>query len=71
MCLIVEDNWMIENKKVFIMLDEVKQLVIFLEEGDIDFVNVLFDVVIMKEFVELFVEVGKFICQLYDLLNNF
>lgn len=53
---------MIENRKVLMILEEVKQLVVFLENGDDELVNVLFDVVVMKEFVELFVEVGKFIC---------
>ena len=62
---------MTENKKVPITLDEAKQLVTFLEEGDTDSANALLDAVTMKESVELFAEVGKLTRQLHDSLNNF
>ena len=62
---------MTENKKVPMTLDEAKQLVVFLEEGDNDSANALLDAVTMKESVELFAEVGKLTRQLHDSLNNF
>ncbi|MEC9262448.1 MAG: protein phosphatase CheZ [Pseudomonadota bacterium] len=62
---------MTDKKKVPITLDEAKQLVTFLEEGDTDSANALLDAVTMKESVELFAEVGKLTRQLHDSLNNF
>ncbi|GGF52660.1 protein phosphatase CheZ [Alteromonas lipolytica] len=62
---------MTDNKKVPMTLDEAKQLVTFLEEGDTDSANALLDAVTMKESVELFAEVGKLTRQLHDSLNNF
>lgn len=62
---------MTENKKVPMTLEEAKQLVSFLEEGDTDSANALLDAVTMKESVELFAEVGKLTRQLHDSLNNF
>lgn len=62
---------MTDKKKVPITLDEAKQLVTFLEEGDNDSANALLDAVTMKESVELFAEVGKLTRQLHDSLNNF
>ena len=62
---------MTDNKKVPMTLEEAKQLVSFLEEGDTDSANALLDAVTMKESVELFAEVGKLTRQLHDSLNNF
>ncbi|MDC8830509.1 protein phosphatase CheZ [Alteromonas gilva] len=62
---------MTEKKKVPMTLDEAKQLVTFLENGDDESANALLDAVAMKESVELFAEVGKLTRQLHDSLNNF
>jgi len=62
---------MTDKKKVPMTLDEAKQLVTFLENGDDESANALLDAVAMKESVELFAEVGKLTRQLHDSLNNF
>ncbi len=54
-----------------ISLEEAKQLVTYLEEGDNDSANALLEAASMKENVELFAEVGKLTRQLHDALNNF
>ena len=62
---------MTENRKVPMTLEEAKQLVVFLENGDDESANALLDAVAMKESVELFAEVGKLTRQLHSALNNF
>ena len=62
---------MTENRKVPMTLEEAKQLVVFLENGDDESANALLDAVAMKESVELFAEVGKLTRQLHNALNNF
>lgn len=62
---------MTENRKVPMTLEEAKQLVVFLENGDNESANALLDAVAMKESVELFAEVGKLTRQLHNALNNF
>ena len=47
------------NVNVPISLEEAKQLVTYLEEGDKTSANALLEAVSMKENVELFAEVGK------------
>lgn len=54
-----------------ISLEEAKQLVTYLEEGDNASANALLEAASMKENVELFAEVGKLTRQLHDALNNF
>ena len=58
------------NKKVPISLEEAKQLVSYIEEGDNESANALLEAVSMKESIELFAEVGKLTRQLHDSLNN-
>lgn len=52
-------------------LENAKQLVEFLEQGDNDAANALLDATTMGESVELFAEVGKLTRQLHDSLNSF
>lgn len=59
------------TKKVPISLEEAKQLVAYLEQGDDDSANALLEAVSAKESVELFAEVGKLTRQLHDALNTF
>ncbi len=59
------------NKKVPISLEEAKQLVSYLEQGDDESANALLEAVSAKESVELFAEVGKLTRQLHDALNTF
>ena len=47
------------NVNVPISLEEAKQLVTYLEEGDNDSANALLEAASMKENVELFAEVGE------------
>ena len=58
-------------KKVPITLDEAKQLVAYLEQGDEESASGLLEAVSAKESIELFAEVGKLTRQLHDALNNF
>ena len=62
---------MTTNVNVPISLEEAKQLVTYLEEGDNASANALLEAASMKENVELFAEVGKLTRQLHDALNNF
>ncbi len=59
------------NANVPISLEEAKQLVIYLEQGDNDAANALLEAASLKESIELFAEVGKLTRQLHDSLNNF
>jgi len=59
------------TKKVPISLEEAKQLVAYLEQGDDDSASALLEAVSAKESVELFAEVGKLTRQLHDALNTF
>lgn len=59
------------NKKVPMSLEEARQLVSYLEEGDNESANALLEAVSAKESVELFAEVGKLTRQLHDALNTF
>ena len=54
-----------------ITLEEAKQLVAYLEEGDSASANAILEAASMKESIELFAEVGKLTRQLHDALNNF
>lgn len=54
-----------------ITLEEAKQLVTYLEQGDNDSANAILEAASMKESIELFAEVGKLTRQLHDALNNF
>ncbi|MCW8090377.1 protein phosphatase CheZ [Alteromonas sp. ASW11-130] len=54
-----------------ITLEEAKQLVVFLEEGDHESARALLEAASMKESIELFAEVGKLTRQLHDALNSF
>lgn len=58
------------NNNVPISLEEAKQLVSYLEEGDNESASALLEAVSMKESIELFAEVGKLTRQLHDSLNN-
>ncbi|NDV91807.1 protein phosphatase [Alteromonas sp. 345S023] len=62
---------MTANVNVPISLDEAKQLVRYLEEGDNASASAILEAVSMKESIELFAEVGKLTRQLHDALNNF
>lgn len=62
---------MTANANVPITLDEAKQLVTYLEQGDNASANAILEAVSMKESIELFAEVGKLTRQLHDALNNF
>ena len=62
---------MTEKSNVPISLEEAKQLVTYLEEGDHESANALLEVASMKESIELFAEVGKLTRQLHDSLNSF
>lgn len=59
------------NRKVPISLEEAKQLVSYLEQGDEESANALLEAVSAKESIELFAEVGKLTRQLHDALNTF
>jgi len=59
------------NDTVPISLEEAKQLVHYLEQGDNESANALLEAASMKESIELFAEVGKLTRQLHDALNNF
>lgn len=59
------------SSQVPISLEEAKQLVTYLEEGDTASANALLEAVSTKESMELFVEVGKLTRQLHNALNNF
>lgn len=54
-----------------ITLEEAKQLVAYLEEGDTDSASAIIEAISAKESVELFAEVGKLTRQLHDALNSF
>ncbi|RDV25087.1 protein phosphatase CheZ [Alteromonas aestuariivivens] len=54
-----------------ISLEEAKQLVTYLEQGDSASANALLEAASMKESIELFAEVGKLTRQLHDALNSF
>ncbi|WP_100642106.1 protein phosphatase CheZ [Alteromonas facilis] len=60
-----------DKSTVPISLEEAKQLVAYLEEGDTDSANAILEVASMKESIELFAEVGKLTRQLHDSLNSF
>ncbi|MBU3022226.1 protein phosphatase CheZ [Aestuariibacter sp. A3R04] len=62
---------MTPTKKVPISLEEAKQLVTYLEQGDNEAASSLLEAVSAKESIELFAEVGKLTRQLHDALNNF
>ncbi|MBD3585314.1 protein phosphatase CheZ [Salinimonas sp. HHU 13199] len=62
---------MTTNVNVPISLEEARQLVTYLEQGDNDSAHALLEAVSMKESIELFAEVGKLTRQLHDALNNF
>lgn len=59
------------NDSVPITLEEAKQLVHYLEQGDNASANAVLEAASMKESIELFAEVGKLTRQLHDALNNF
>ena len=59
------------NVNVSITLEEAKQLVAYLEEGDNASANAILESVSTKESIELFAEIGKLTRQLHDSLNNF
>lgn len=59
------------NSNVPISLEEAKQLVTYLEQGDNEAANALLEAASLKESIELFAEVGKLTRQLHDSLNNF
>ncbi len=54
-----------------ITLEEAKQLVVYLEQGDQESARALLEAASMKESIELFAEVGKLTRQLHDALNSF
>ncbi|WP_018983410.1 protein phosphatase CheZ [Salinimonas chungwhensis] len=62
---------MTTNVNVPISLEEARQLVTYLEQGDNESAHALLEAVSMKESIELFAEVGKLTRQLHDALNNF
>ncbi len=62
---------MTNEKTVPISLEDARQLVAYLENGDNDSANALLEAVSMKESMELFAEVGKLTRQLHDALNSF
>merc|ERR1712072_190147 len=66
-----EVYWMSTNVNVPISLEEAKQLVTYLEEGDNASAKALLEAASMKESIELFAEVGKLTRQLHDALNTF
>ena len=59
------------NVNVPISLEEARQLVTYLEQGDNAAARTLLETVSMKQSEELFAEVGKLTRQLHDSLNNF
>lgn len=59
------------NVNASITLEDAKQLVAFLEDGDNASANAIIEAVSMRESIELFAEVGKLTRQLHDSLNNF
>jgi len=59
------------SANVSITLEEAKQLVACLEEGDNASAGAILEAVSMKESIELFAEVGKLTRQLHDSLNSF
>jgi chemotaxis protein CheZ len=54
-----------------ISLEDAKQLVTFLEQGENDAAAALLEAQSLKDSAELFAEVGKLTRQLHDSLNNF
>ncbi|TDF39500.1 protein phosphatase CheZ [Alteromonadaceae bacterium M269] len=54
-----------------ISLEDAKQLVTFLEDGNNEAASALLEALSLKDSVELFAEVGKLTRQLHDSLNNF
>ncbi|WP_218353204.1 protein phosphatase CheZ [Alteromonas lipotrueiana] len=62
---------MTTNVNVPISLEEARQLVVHLEEGDNTAARELLDAISTKESIELFAEVGKLTRQLHDALNSF
>lgn len=59
------------NVNVPISLEEARQLVTYLEQGDNAAAHDLLEAISTKESIELFAEVGKLTRQLHDALNNF
>lgn len=59
------------NVNVPITLEEARQLVSYLEQGDNDSANAILEAASLKESIELFAEVGKLTRQLHDSLNSF
>ncbi|QJR81872.1 protein phosphatase CheZ [Alteromonas pelagimontana] len=59
------------SSHVPITLEEAKQLVVYLEQGDNASANAILEAASTKESIELFAEVGKLTRQLHDALNNF
>lgn len=59
------------STNVPITLEDAKQLVTLLENGDDEGANALLEAISLKDSMELFSEVGKLTRQLHDSLNNF
>ena len=62
---------MTTNVNVPISLEEARQLVVHLEQGDNVAARELLEAISTKESIELFAEVGKLTRQLHDALNSF
>ncbi|GLR70709.1 protein phosphatase CheZ [Agaribacter marinus] len=59
------------NETALISLEEAKELVAYLENGDVDSANDIVHSATLRESTELFSEVGKLTRQLHDSLVNF
>lgn len=59
------------STNVPITLEDAKQLVVLLENGDNEGANALLEAISLKDSMELFSEVGKLTRQLHDSLNSF
>ena len=60
---------MTDEKSSPISLDDARQLVTFLEQGDNEAARALFEATNIQDSMELFAEVGKLTRQLHDAMN--